>query len=138
MKGDTSYALPFFTNRVPFPPAPFQEPRHTPHGLNTGVMLMNLTRMRQFPGRGWTGEVVTAFDTFVTVMTSTPSNRLVNIIFSQVIATRKSNFYSDNECDYNQRLHSIFHCLDFVCLMDSNALGCIDFLLTFAEFRIFI
>ncbi|XP_069986780.1 glucoside xylosyltransferase 1 isoform X1 [Penaeus vannamei] len=78
------------------PPRHDQEPRHTPHGLNTGVMLMNLTRMRQFPGRGWIGEVVTAFDTFVTVMTSTPSNRLVNIIFSQY-----PNLVRELDCEWN-------------------------------------
>ncbi|XP_037788491.1 uncharacterized protein LOC119583835 isoform X2 [Penaeus monodon] len=78
------------------PPRHDQEPRHTPHGLNTGVMLMNLTRMRQFPGRGWIGEVITAFDTFVTVMTSTPSNRLVNTVFSQY-----PNLVRELDCEWN-------------------------------------
>ncbi|XP_042879475.1 glucoside xylosyltransferase 1-like isoform X2 [Penaeus japonicus] len=78
------------------PPRHDQEPRHTPHGLNTGVILMNLTRLRQFPGRGWIGEVVTAFDTFVTAMTSTPSNRLVNAILSQY-----PNLVRELGCEWN-------------------------------------
>ncbi|XP_050714571.1 glucoside xylosyltransferase 1-like isoform X2 [Eriocheir sinensis] len=39
-------------------------PHYGNTGLNAGVMHMNLTRMKKFPGGGWTAANLKAFDTF--------------------------------------------------------------------------
>ncbi|KAK7076970.1 Glucoside xylosyltransferase 2 [Halocaridina rubra] len=49
-----------------------------PRGANTGVMVMNLTRLRSLPG-GWTGTTLNAFDTFRKRIGGTATNDIVNI-----------------------------------------------------------
>lgn len=53
-------------------------------GLNAGVMHMNLTRMKYFPGGGWIAANLNAFDTFKTRIKLADQD-ILNILFHKVI-----------------------------------------------------
>ncbi|KAK7079152.1 Glucoside xylosyltransferase 1, partial [Halocaridina rubra] len=53
-----------------------------PRGVNTGVMVMNLTRLRALPG-GWTGTTLSAFDNYRNRLGITATNDIVNIALAQ-------------------------------------------------------
>ncbi|XP_066957450.1 glucoside xylosyltransferase 2-like [Macrobrachium rosenbergii] len=60
-------------NRIPFP---------KPRGVNTGVMVMNMTRLRALPG-GWTGVNLKAFDDYKHRISKYATNDIINIALAQ-------------------------------------------------------
>ncbi|XP_066985926.1 glucoside xylosyltransferase 1-like [Macrobrachium rosenbergii] len=57
-------------------------PYPKPRGVNTGVMVMNMTRLRALPG-GWTGVTLKAFDENRKDLSKTVTNDIVNIALAQ-------------------------------------------------------
>lgn len=60
-----------------------QVPFYGKSGLNAGVMHMNLTRMKHFPGGGWTAANLKAFDTFKRTIKLADQD-ILNILFHKV------------------------------------------------------
>ncbi|XP_064105035.1 glucoside xylosyltransferase 2-like isoform X2 [Macrobrachium nipponense] len=59
-------------------------PYPKPRGVNTGVMVMNMTRLRALPG-GWSGVTLKAFDENRKVLSKTVTNDIVNIALAQAV-----------------------------------------------------
>ncbi|XP_064115244.1 glucoside xylosyltransferase 1-like [Macrobrachium nipponense] len=72
--------------RIPFP---------KPRGVNTGVMVMNMTRLRALPA-GWTGTTLQAFDDHKRKLTVTATNDIINIALGQNI-----EIYYELDCSWN-------------------------------------
>lgn len=60
-----------------------QIPFYGSSGLNAGIMHMNLTRMKSFPGGGWTPAVMKVFDDFRQKIKLADQDML-NILFHKV------------------------------------------------------
>lgn len=60
-----------------------QIPFYGSSGLNAGIMHMNLTRMKSFPGGGWTPAVMKVFDNFKQRIKLADQDML-NILFHKV------------------------------------------------------
>lgn len=63
---------------------PLQVPYYGETGLNAGVMHMNLTRMKNFPGGGWIAANMRVFDTFKKKIKLADQD-ILNILFHKVI-----------------------------------------------------
>ena len=61
---------------------PLQVPYYGETGLNAGVMHMNLTRLRRYPG-GWVDATMQAYDTFKQDIVLADQD-ILNIVFSEV------------------------------------------------------
>ncbi|XP_068238302.1 glucoside xylosyltransferase 1-like [Palaemon carinicauda] len=72
--------------RIPFPGR---------RGANTGVMVMNMTRLRALPG-GWTGTTLKAFDDHRQNIASTATNDIINIAIA-----KNMKIYYDLDCVWN-------------------------------------
>lgn len=71
---------------IPFP---------KPKGLNTGVILMNLTRLRALSG-GWGGTTLRAFDKYRRRLSKTATNDIINIVLGEM-----EELYYPLECVWN-------------------------------------
>lgn len=63
---------------------PSQVPYYGKTGLNAGVMHMNLTRMKNFPGGGWIAANLKVFDIFKKKIKLADQD-ILNILFHKVI-----------------------------------------------------
>lgn len=62
---------------------PIQVPYYGKTGLNAGVMHMNLTRMKNFPGGGWIAANLKVFDIFKKKIKLADQD-ILNILFHKV------------------------------------------------------
>ncbi|XP_071524966.1 glucoside xylosyltransferase 2-like [Panulirus ornatus] len=58
-------------------------PHYGDGGVNTGVMVMNFTRLKNLPGGGYTEAFLTAYDKYKDVLSEAYTNDVINIVFSQ-------------------------------------------------------
>ncbi|CAL4123450.1 unnamed protein product, partial [Meganyctiphanes norvegica] len=72
-------------------------PYYGKNGLNAGLILMNLTRLRHFPGEDWTQASMNILDQFKNDL-KLGDQDIINVLFNKVIFI--SNYHSEPQAKY--------------------------------------